>query len=270
MSPEHPIFTSLVVSRPAVPRRHLPHAALMTLVAIGYLVVAGALLLINLLCLETMPPPKAATGPVIIFHPPALGGSSGAGERRGGAPAAVTPPVLHPPVARPTVVPLAPPVDDRTAEVESPASSGTDFPGTLGEGPGAQGPGGDPGEGTGGGGGCPTCPPGMPSGGPGQDIYPDDTPGIVPPVVIPSTRALPKYPDLARRALVQGSVILLIVIESDGRVGEIQVLSSPDPRFGFDLSAIEAVKQWRYRPAMLGHRPVAVQASVMVEFSLSR
>lgn len=48
------------------------------------------------------------------------------------------------------------------------------------------------------------------------------------------------------------------------------MLSSPDPRFGFDLAAIEAVKQWRYRPAMLGRRRVAVQASVMVEFSLSR
>jgi len=272
MSLEHPIFTTLVVSRPAVPRRHLPRAVLMATVAIGYLVVAGALLLLQLLFIETMPPPKAATGPVIIFRPPSVAAGGGAGDRRGGAPAtsAVMPPVIHPPAVLPTVVPLPPPVDDRTVEVEDPSIPGAGTGAATNGGPGDEGVDRDAIPGTGGGGGCPTCPPGASHRDPGQDIYPDDTPGIVPPVVIPSTRALPKYPDLARRALVQGSVLLLVVIEADGRVGEIQVLSSPDPRFGFDLAAIEAVKQWRYHPAMLGRRPVAVQASVMVEFSISR
>ena len=271
MSPERPIFSALVVSRPAAPFRHLPRVAVMALVSAGYLAIVGALLLLQLLCIETMPPPKAATGPVLIFHPPPRAGNAGAGERRGGAPPAqaVTPPAIHPPAALPTVVPLAPPVDDRAEDVESSFRPGTDAFGAAGHGPGGDG---SDRETTGGagGGGCSTCPPGAAREGTGQDIYPDDTPGIVPPVVIPSTRALPGYPALARRALVQGSVILLIVIESDGRVGEIQVVSSPDPRFGFDLAAIEAVKQWRYRPAMLGRRPVAVQASVIVEFSLSR
>jgi protein TonB len=244
----------------------------MATVAIGYLVVAGALLLLQLLFIETMPPPKAATGPVIIFHPPSLESGGGAGEQRGGAPdrSTVIPPVIHPPDVRPTVVPLPPPIDDRRAEVESPSTPGADPGGPTSDGPGGHGADRDAIPGTGGGEVCPSCPPGASHRGPGDDIYPDDTPGIVPPVVILSTRALPKYPDLARRALVQGSVILLVVIGADGRVGEIQVLTSPDPRFGFDLAAIEAVKQWRYHPAMLGRRPVAVQASVMVEFSLNR
>jgi protein TonB len=88
--------------------------------------------------------------------------------------------------------------------------------------------------------------------------------------VIVSTRTLPKYPELARRARVEGSVILLITIDREGRVGEVEVLRSPDPRYGFDLAAIEAVRQWRYRPALLDGRPVAVQASVMVEFAIGR
>jgi len=41
-------------------------------------------------------------------------------------------------------------------------------------------------------------------------------------------------------------------------------------RLGFDLAAIEAVKQWRYEPARLGAVPVSVQLSVMVEFVISR
>ncbi len=71
-------------------------------------------------------------------------------------------------------------------------------------------------------------------------------------------------------ARMEGEVILLIVIGADGAVGQIEVLRSPDQRFGFDLSAIEAVKRWRYRPALMGGRPVSVYAQVMVEFTLSR
>jgi protein TonB len=96
------------------------------------------------------------------------------------------------------------------------------------------------------------------------------TPGLEPPVVIPSTRAHPDYPDIARKARVTGSVLLLIVIDKEGRVGSIEVLQAPDARFGFELAAIEAVKRWRYRPARLGGRPVAVQASVRIEFTLAR
>jgi protein TonB len=273
MSPERPIFTALVVSRPAVPLRHLSRVVVMALVAAGYLAGAGALFLLQLLFIETMPPPKAATGPVIIFHPPSPGGSGGAGERRGGPPVPppVTPPVIHPPAPLPTVVPLAPPADDRSEDPATSATPGANSTGPTGEGPGGEGAGRGITSGTGSGesGGCPTCPPGATQRRSDADIHPDGAPGILPPVVIPSTRALPKYPDLARRALIQGSVILLVVIGADGRVGEIQVVSSPDPRFGFDLAAVEAVKQWRYRPAMLGRRPVAVQASVIVEFSLS-
>ncbi|HYV85500.1 MAG TPA: energy transducer TonB [Patescibacteria group bacterium] len=276
MRPEPTLFATLVLSRPAPLLRHLRRGFVMVLVATGYLAIIGALLLLQLLVVESMPPPKAVTGPVIIFHPPPRDAASSGGERRGGparptGPAAVTaaPPTLQPPAPLPMVVPLAPPADMRTSEARTVPDTGVDPAGPAGGGGGpddseAIGPAGP------GGGGCPTCPPGETGPGPGPGVYPDDTPGIIPPVVIPSTRALPKYPDLARRAFVQGSVILLIVIDADGRVGEIQVLSSPDPRFGFDLAAIEAVKQWRYRPAMLGRRRVAVQASVMVEFSLSR
>jgi protein TonB len=100
-------------------------------------------------------------------------------------------------------------------------------------------------------------------------VYDEGHPDITPPVQRP-TRAYPRYPELARKAGVQGTVVLLIVIDQDGRVGEIEVLRSPDPRFGFDLAAIEAVKQWRYQPALLAGRPVAVQASVTIEFTISR
>ena len=119
-------------------------------------------------------------------------------------------------------------------------------------------------------GGCPGCigtgPPG-----PGVDSpFGPMTPGLVPPRIIPSTRALPQYPSAARRAGLLGTVILMIVVEADGSVGQIEVLRSPDQRWGFDLSAIDAVKQWRYEPAMMNGTAVAAYITVMVEFTLSR
>jgi len=90
------------------------------------------------------------------------------------------------------------------------------------------------------------------------------------PVLIESTRAVPKYPEIARRARVEGTVILLITIGPDGTVGQVEVLRAPDQIWGFDLAALEAVKRWRYRPALMSGRPVSVYAQVMVEFTLSR
>ena len=62
----------------------------------------------------------------------------------------------------------------------------------------------------------------------------------------------------------------MIAIDADGAVGEVQVLRSPNERWGFDESAIVAVKSWRYRPARMHGEAVAVYAQVMVEFTLSR
>src|SRR5207302_3137235 len=58
----------------------------------------------------------------------------------------------------------------------------------------------------------------------------------------------PVYPPLARQARIQGNVVLHAIIDKDGRVGELQVIS------GHPLlvqSALEAVKNWRYQPTQL-------------------
>jgi len=98
----------------------------------------------------------------------------------------------------------------------------------------------------------------------------DWDPNVVSPALIPSTRKLPNYPRVARMAGVDGSVVLLAAIRPDGSVGEIEVLRAPDARFGFEFAAIEAVKQWRYRPGLMHGRPVTVYVRVIIEFTLSR
>ncbi|HXU12409.1 MAG TPA: energy transducer TonB [Candidatus Binatia bacterium] len=166
-----------------------------------------------------------------------------------------------------TLVPLA--------EPQTPAEPSED---TTENPDGPPGPGGPPGDPGGHGdqqtgvidGGCKGCTgPGLD--GPGEDgPFGPSTPGLIPPRIIPSSRALPQYPAAARRAGLLGTVILMIVVDADGSVGQIEVLRSPDQRWGFDLSAIDAVKQWRYEPALMNGKAVAAYITVMVEFTLSR
>jgi protein TonB len=67
---------------------------------------------------------------------------------------------------------------------------------------------------------------------------------------------------------VAGRVILQAIIRQDGSVGDIQVLSSPGKNFGFDEAAVEAVRQWRYKPGLQNGKPVDVYFTVVVEFTL--
>jgi len=75
----------------------------------------------------------------------------------------------------------------------------------------------------------------------------------------------PVYPPLARQARIQGNVVLHAIIDKDGRVGELQVIS------GHPLlvqSALDAVKNWRYQPTQLNGDPVEVDTTITVTFVL--
>ena len=82
----------------------------------------------------------------------------------------------------------------------------------------------------------------------------------------PIQRVTPVYPPLARTAHVSGTVELMGVLGTDGRIHEIKVLS------GHPLlvkSAVDAVMQWIYRPTILNGQPVEVQAPISVRFILN-
>ena len=94
--------------------------------------------------------------------------------------------------------------------------------------------------------------------------------GVSNPELIPSSKKTPRYPELARRAKVQGKVILQAVVRKDGTVGDVQVLQSPGSKLGFDEAAIEAVRQWRYKPGLQNGKPVDVYFTIIVEFYLTQ
>lgn len=80
----------------------------------------------------------------------------------------------------------------------------------------------------------------------------------------------PVYTVAAMRAKVQGRVELDVVVRPDGSVdpGRIQVVHSLDTLFGLDGQAIDAVKQWRFRPGTYRNEPVPVRVRVELTFTL--
>ncbi|HET9803535.1 MAG TPA: TonB family protein [Candidatus Acidoferrum sp.] len=79
-------------------------------------------------------------------------------------------------------------------------------------------------------------------------------------------RVQPVYPPLARQTRVAGTVRLHAIISKEGTVQQLEVLS------GHPLlvqSALDAVRQWRYRPTLLNGEPVEVDTTIDVIFSLA-
>jgi periplasmic protein TonB len=75
----------------------------------------------------------------------------------------------------------------------------------------------------------------------------------------------PAYPGIARSARIEGIVVIEAVIGVDGAVREARVRASVPV---LDQAALEAVKQWRYRPTLLNGVPVPVVMTVSVRFTL--
>lgn len=88
--------------------------------------------------------------------------------------------------------------------------------------------------------------------------------GVSPPRLLREVRA--DYSDAARRANLEGEVVLEIVIRSNGTVGEVRVLKGLG--LGLNEKATEAVRQWRFAPATMKGTAVDVIVEVAVEFKL--
>jgi protein TonB len=76
----------------------------------------------------------------------------------------------------------------------------------------------------------------------------------------------PQYPPIAKQAHIQGPVVLKAVIGRDGKIENLQVVSGHPM---LSQAALQAVKQWRYKPYYLNGQPTEVETTITVNFSLS-
>jgi len=130
-----------------------------------------------------------------------------------------------------------------------PPSNGPGKGSGIGDGEGTGvGPGKGPGVGDGEGGGIPYRPGGS----------------VTPPVVI--FQVEPEYSEEARKAKYQGTVVIHCVVDTNGAVRNIRLAQSVD--LGLDEKAIEAVRQWKFKPGTRDGEPVPVWAAIEVTFRL--
>jgi periplasmic protein TonB len=80
-------------------------------------------------------------------------------------------------------------------------------------------------------------------------------------------RTPPVYPTIAKAARVGGTVVLHATISKNGSIKDLHVVSGPAMLQG---AALDAVRNWRYRPYMLNNEPIEVETSVSVVFSLDK
>jgi protein TonB len=88
--------------------------------------------------------------------------------------------------------------------------------------------------------------------------------GVTPPTIL--SRVEPQYSEEARKARYQGTVVLEAVVKKDGTVDILRVVRSLG--FGLDENAIQALKQWRFKPGMRNGIPVDVALNIEVNFNL--
>jgi protein TonB len=101
--------------------------------------------------------------------------------------------------------------------------------------------------------------------GPASDVDPVRPGGDVrPPEIV--ERVEPQYPEAARKARLDGVVILNAIIAASGEVEAVRVLRSAGRLL--DDAAAEAIRKWTYRPATLNGRAVRVLLTVTVDFRI--
>jgi len=92
----------------------------------------------------------------------------------------------------------------------------------------------------------------------GEYVYVEELPEAV-------TKVQPIYPDLAREASVDGTVVVQALVGKDGKVKDTKVVKSVAM---LDAAAVTAVRQWVFKPALSNNKPVAVWVAVPVKFTL--
>jgi protein TonB len=97
-----------------------------------------------------------------------------------------------------------------------------------------------------------------------QEIVPG--PGVTMPAIVKEVK--PDYTPEAKKAGIQGNVEMSVVVKDDGTVGDVRVSKSLDEKYGLDAQAVNAMKQWLFKPGSKDGKPVPVRVSVEMTFRL--
>jgi len=251
--------------RPTVAPRRVTGATVASVAIHG----AVVLLIVFVLARDTTPvrvaepPPEM---PRLVFLEAVGPGGGGGGSPAPAPPRPIEIPRTPPPAPVPIEVPppvVAPPPPQLIAPVMTPdavslQASGASSVSLVAPGGGGRGAGAGPGRGDGVGDGA--------NGGFGGGLARPGA-GVDSPVLVRERK--PAYTSEALRAKIQGQVELQAVVLEDGTVGDVVVVTSLDRRYGLDLEAIKAARQWRFLPARQNGRPVRIAVTMFLDFRIN-
>jgi len=99
------------------------------------------------------------------------------------------------------------------------------------------------------------------------EVAPETTDeSVSPPRVLAKSQNAPDYPPAALAARFSGTVHLRVTIQADGTVGRVDVMECDHPNLGFEKASLDAVKKWRFSPALKNEEPVEYTTSFRVNF----
>jgi TonB family protein len=87
---------------------------------------------------------------------------------------------------------------------------------------------------------------------------------VTPPHV--TSKQEPEYSETARKAKIQGNILLSLVVDANGQADDIAIMLPLGD--GLDEKAVQAVRSWRFQPGMKDGQPVRVQATIEINFRL--
>jgi protein TonB len=108
---------------------------------------------------------------------------------------------------------------------------------------------------------------------PGPSLNRSPNSGPLPPFIsqgisnsLSTRKVTPQYPDIALRGRVQGQVVIRALIDKNGDVEDVSLVSG---HRALAPAALEAVKQWKYRPYLLNGQPVKIETQITIVFQLN-
>ncbi|MDP9121872.1 MAG: TonB family protein [Acidobacteriota bacterium] len=242
-------------------RRRRRRLLVLTISLSLHLAALAGMLLAQAWQVGKLPPPEMNIVPLHFLQTPQEEGHGG--KQRDPTPARRQPPQRRPQVpstSQPPEVPQLAPPTPSDAPVSplpdadpSPAADLLDNPSDTGKGEG-KGPG--TGTGWGDGNGAAT--------GPVKDPPIEVTGEVVRPEIL--VRVDPRYTEPGRKARVQGMVVVRATIDERGNVVDVSLLKGLP--MGLDREAVEAVRHWKFKPAMLYGQPVKVFFTLRVSFKV--
>ena len=92
---------------------------------------------------------------------------------------------------------------------------------------------------------------------------------LIPPLVVAKSQRAPIYPAAAKASRISGSVVVEMTVDVEGKVQDPAPIEVTHPYFGFEQAAVEAVRQWKFRPALHRGEPVEFTLRFRLHFGRS-